>query len=344
MNLGLPRLPSEAEIAASIPAIVPVPASAVRPLWSVMLPSYEADAYLARALASVLAQDVGPDAMQIEVIDDGSRRGDPESLVGELGGGRIGFHRHLGNLGATQAFNTCLRRARGRWVHILHADDEVMPGFYAAYQRVIESRDDLVMVVGPVTVIDAHGKRLHTLGPEPPAVGGVIHDFTSLQLTRQQVQFAGWVLRREACERVGGFCTLLHHCADWELAFRLGLHGPVGCVEKSYAGYRMHVGSDTRRLMLTGENVREATLAIRLNLRRIAGTRHTERGRSWRSRLARSADAAAQLLAAAGSTQGRLAQARWALRLRANPRRALAVAGAWYANVTRRQRNSTPET
>ncbi len=333
MDIGLPRLPSEAGIAARIPAIPPVPAGEERPFWSVMLPSYESDAYLARALASVLAQDPGSAAMQIEVIDDGSRTGDPQALVERIGGGRVGFHRNPSNLGATETFNTCLRRARGHWVHILHADDEVLPGFYAAYQRVIELRDDLVMVVGPVITIDAHGERLNAQGPAPTGDGCVLRDFVKRQATRQQVQFAGWVLRRESCERAGGFCTLFHHCADMELAFRLGLLGPVGSVALPYGCYRIHAGSDSRRLMVTGENIREITLAIRINRRRLARARLPAQRRSWRTRIARAADEYARLLAAAGSTQGTLAQSRWALRLRPTPRRALATAKAWLAHV-----------
>ena len=333
MDLGLPRLPSEAEIAAQIPAIPPVPAGEARPFWSVMLPSYESDGFLARALASVLAQDPGPADMQIEVVDDGSRSGDPKALVERLGGGRVGFYRHPANRGPTETFNTCLRRARGRWVHILHADDEVLPGFYAAYRRMIESRDDFVMVVGPVVRIGAQGERLPEAIAGPPRAGGVFHGFAKRQATLQQVQFAGWVLRREACERAGGFCTLFHHCADWDLAFRLGLLGVVGNVAEPYGCTRSHAGSDTGRRVLTGENILEITMAIRINLRRLGRARLSARRRSWRSRIARLADRDSRRLADAGATQGSLAQARWALRLRPTPRRALAAASAWLAHA-----------
>jgi len=334
MNTRLPSPPSEAEISAHVPAIDPVPSDVDRPFWSIMLPSYDSDEYLARALASVLEQDAGSDSMQIEVVDDGSTRGDPESLVRRLGGGRVGFHRHPRNLGATETFNTCLRRTRGRWVHILHADDEVLPGFYAAYRRIIEAREDFVMVVGPVTAIDAQGERGDLLGPTPPSGSCLLADFVRRQATRQLVQFAGWAMRRETLERVGGFCTLFHHCADWELAFRIALQGPVGCVPRPYGLYRMHAASDTRRLMRTGENVREAALAIQLNLRRLPPQQERDaRGRSWRARLARDADESACTLAAAGAGDGRLAQARWAFALHPTPRRALAVTRAWLAHA-----------
>src|SRR5207253_10172288 len=52
------------------PRIEPVPEGDERPRWSVMIPAYECAGYLVETLESVLAQDPGPDRMQIEVVDD----------------------------------------------------------------------------------------------------------------------------------------------------------------------------------------------------------------------------------------------------------------------------------
>ena len=107
-----------------------MPAGVHRPLWSVMIPTYNCAALLRETLKSVLAQDPGREQMQIEVIDDASTKDDPEAVVRELGQGRVAFHRHSKNIGATANFNTCLSRSRGTLVQILHGDDLVLPGFY----------------------------------------------------------------------------------------------------------------------------------------------------------------------------------------------------------------------
>ena len=52
-----------------------------RPFWSVMIPAYEPGPFLEAALAGVLAQDPGPEEMQIEVIDDASVRTDTGTTV-----------------------------------------------------------------------------------------------------------------------------------------------------------------------------------------------------------------------------------------------------------------------
>jgi GT2 family glycosyltransferase len=73
------------------PQITPVPEGVHRPFWSVMIPTYNCANYLAQTLESVLAQDPGPERMQIEVIDDCSTKDDPEAVVREIGKGRVSF-------------------------------------------------------------------------------------------------------------------------------------------------------------------------------------------------------------------------------------------------------------
>ena len=111
-------------------AIPPVAPGTPRPLWSVMIPTYNCAAYLRETLASVLAQDPGPDVMQIEVVDDHSTKDDPEAVVAEVGHGRVTFYRQPQNVGHTENFATCLQRSRGRLIHLLHGDDGVRDGFY----------------------------------------------------------------------------------------------------------------------------------------------------------------------------------------------------------------------
>jgi len=95
-----------------------------------MIPTYNCAGYLEATLRSVLAQDPGPEAMQMEVVDDHSTADDPEEVVTRLGGGRVGFHRQPVNVGVVANLNTCLQRSRGEIVHLLHGDDFVLEGFY----------------------------------------------------------------------------------------------------------------------------------------------------------------------------------------------------------------------
>jgi len=91
----------------SPPSISSVSLGLNRPKWSVMIPTFNCANYLRQTLESVLEQDPGPDQMQIEVVDDCSTKDDPESVVREVGRGRVLFYRKTQNEGAAANFNTC---------------------------------------------------------------------------------------------------------------------------------------------------------------------------------------------------------------------------------------------
>jgi glycosyltransferase involved in cell wall biosynthesis len=91
----------------------PVSEGVHRPLWSVMIPTFHCVRFLHQTLESVLAQDPGPELMQIEVIDDHSTRDDSESVVWAVAGEPARFFRQPKNLGHTRNCETSLQRARG---------------------------------------------------------------------------------------------------------------------------------------------------------------------------------------------------------------------------------------
>ncbi|CAN5153897.1 hypothetical protein BH23GEM2_BH23GEM2_11830 [soil metagenome] len=52
-----------------------------------------------------------------------------------LGRRRGRIHRQLANVGNVNNYNTCIARARGELIHILHGDDWVRPGFYSTMEK-----------------------------------------------------------------------------------------------------------------------------------------------------------------------------------------------------------------
>jgi GT2 family glycosyltransferase len=310
--MNLPDPPSLAEIQAHIPCIDPAPAQSPRPFWSVMIPTYNSGRYLRRTLASVLNQNMDAGRMQIEVVDGRSTKDDPEELVQELGGARVEFHRLAANRGAAHTFNVCLQRARGLWVHILHGDDMVLPGFYDAYQAVIAKHPQAGMVLGQTITVDEEDRWTGLYGVHPPTGGGILPMIAERLAGEQVTQFPAVVVRRDAYEQAGGFCTLFHHVTDWDMWFRLAQVTPVACVGQPYAQYRLHKGSETSRLLVSALTMRERYFLIYLNQIRIQETAGMTMSASWRAGLAKSAEAAAWCLDGQNCTEGRYHHARWA--------------------------------
>lgn len=95
-------------------------------LVSVIMPVFNAEETVARAVASVQAQDY-PD-WELVLIEDGSSDGSAD-LCADLAAAdpRIRILRQPRNSGAAAARNSGLKIARGRYIAFLDADDEWLP-------------------------------------------------------------------------------------------------------------------------------------------------------------------------------------------------------------------------
>jgi glycosyltransferase involved in cell wall biosynthesis len=239
----------------TVPKITPVAQFETRPFWSVMIPTYNCAEYLAQTLQSVLIQDLGPDLMQIEVVDDCSDKDDPEAVVKAVGRGRVAFHRKPKNGGAIANFNTCIERSRGRYIHILHGDDTVMNGYYECIWDLIKQYPDAGLYATRCFVIDAKSV-LMWISPRTEELEAPSKSATPMYY-ESPVQCAGITVARSSYEKLGGFRTDLVHAADLEMWARL-VSSDAGVLSSDVkANYRISPENDTGRLARTGENIRD---------------------------------------------------------------------------------------
>ena len=241
------------------PKIDSLPSGHHRPTWSVMIPTFNCADLLQHTLKSVLQQDLGPNQMQIEVIDDHSTKDDPEKIVNELGHGRVKFFRQPTNQGLCKNFNTCIRRSRGELVHILHGDDLVEPGFY---NRVSEA----AKIHGESCSLYATRSRMINNYGEQIAVSKNISELNSPSNVVGDLFFENnlytpaIVVRRTAYEKFGGFNEMLSHTADWEMWVRIIALGNGILIDEVLTTYRFTPVNDTSRLIRTGANLTECLI------------------------------------------------------------------------------------
>lgn len=312
--------------------IAPVTGDGPRPLWSVMIPTFNCAAELRVALASVLAQDPGPEVMQIEVVDDCSTADDPARVVAELGAGRVGFHRQERNVGHVANFNSCLQRSRGRLVHLLHGDDFVLHGFYAAMARPFAEVPEVGAAFCRNVYVDDDCRML-SLGPALAAASGVMRDWLARIAVRQLVQPPAMVVRREVYERVGGFDSrILSYGEDWEMWVRIAAACDVWHEVEPLAAYRIRRGSLSGGAMRTGQNVRDFRTAIALNRAVLPPARAGALTRAASRAAALGALRKAHRLIRAGDLVAPVSQLREALRTSRAPEvglRAAILLGHW---------------
>ena len=247
------------------PVIGTVPVDESRPFWSVMIPTYNPRAeYLEETLLRVLKQDPGPEEMQIEVIDDCSNDNTACEVTRRVSAGRVTFHRELENQGLANAWNKCIERARGHWVHILHQDDIVLPGFYGHLREAVEASDaGAIFCRHAVMDSKGHWMQLSELHRESP---GLLDDWHAKITAQCVIQCAAIAVRRSVYEQLGGFLPHLHYVADWEMWQRIASHFAFGFEPSILACYRVHLNSATSRLRLDAADKREVRETIDLTM------------------------------------------------------------------------------
>lgn len=243
------------------PIIAPVPLQVRRPLWSVMIPSYNCSRFLKETIESVLVNDAGPDKMQIEVIDDYSTDDDVEKLVREIGKGRVTFFRQTKNVGSLRNFETCINRATGEWLHILHGDDKIGKGFYREIEALFVSYPEAGAAFTRFDYIDENGDALIVNGMIPKNEG-IIKDWLPQIATTNLIQPPAIVIKRKVYEKLGGFFGV-HYGEDWEMWVRIAASFPVAYSSECFATYRyLRNNSISNSSLRSGQNIKDIVKVI----------------------------------------------------------------------------------
>ncbi|MGB3190760.1 MAG: glycosyltransferase [Limnoraphis sp.] len=250
------------------PSIEPLNTDLKRPLFSVIIPTFNKVKYLEETLKSVLNQTFDPEEIQIEVINDcpdSSVQAELEAIVNKVGKNRVKFYRHPEqNIGQTAIFNLCLQRAQGYWIHLLHDDDFVLPGFYQSLRNGIEQDPNIGAAFCRHFYVDENSRQrsLSVLERETP---GWLDNWLEKIATSQRIQPSSIVVKRSTYERLGGFCKEAGSAADWEMWKRIAAYFPLWYEPKALACYRLHSTSWTSRLLQTGGNILDTLKSIEIS-------------------------------------------------------------------------------
>lgn len=247
----------------SPPVIHPVEESAARPLWSVMIPAYNCYNTLGETITSVLEQALPENVMQIEVVDDGSTDGDVRELVERLGKGRVKYFRHSENKGSLACFETCINRAKGILVHLLHGDDKVRKGYYKAIGRLFETYQEIGAAFSCFATINDKGNVLWNHRKEMEEEG-VLDNWLYKIGSNQRLQYCCITVKREVYERLGGFYGVTYG-EDWEMWVRIAAHYAVGYTPEVLAEYRIHGNSISHRSYMNLKHIRDMRWVMEAN-------------------------------------------------------------------------------
>jgi glycosyl transferase family 2 len=219
------------------------------PRVSVCVPARDAAAFLPRALASALAQDV--DGLEVIVGDDGSADATAEIAAADP---RVRLVRQRRPVGVAANRNALLAAARGTYVAWLDADDEYLAGALARQLAVLDSDPRIAVVHGGCAWVDVAGA--HVPGGTAPFARDAVEAPSAAfrQLLAANELTTSTVVARRHGERFDP--AIGRSSTDWHLWLRLARRGAVAYTAAPAARYRRHAGTISHATAASGERLR----------------------------------------------------------------------------------------
>jgi cellulose synthase/poly-beta-1,6-N-acetylglucosamine synthase-like glycosyltransferase len=215
------------------------------PLVSICIPTYNRAGMVRDAIRSALAQTY----RNIEVlIVDNASTDTTASVVSSFSDLRLRYVRNERNLGLFGNFNRCIELAQGKYLHILHSDDMIPPGFTAACVGFLEEHPEVAFTFtgveieagGVVTTLDY---RNHTeIFPLPEGFRRILRD-------RNVVACPSVVGHRGIFQKYGGFSLVYPYASDLALWLQISRGEAVAFLSGTRVRYRQGPHSESHRLL-----------------------------------------------------------------------------------------------
>lgn len=200
------------------------------PLVSVIIPTYNRQAYLPAAIDSVLAQTHSD--LELIVVDDGSEDDTAIVVQGHAQKDRrVRYLRHGSRKGAQAARNTGIRASQGRWIAFLDSDDQWLPDslelrlHVAATENVQAVHSECYILKADEADARRAGTIVHADGSLPRMGLRSLHGRIYKELLRQpSPMFQGLLITKEALARIQYLDESIRSYQEWDTILRLAKH------------------------------------------------------------------------------------------------------------------------
>jgi glycosyltransferase involved in cell wall biosynthesis len=197
------------------------------PLVTVLIPAYNAEKTIGRALDSVISQAY-PE-LEIIVVDDASRDATAD-VVRHYEKADIHLLRLLQNVGECGAMNEGLAAAKGSYIAFLDADDEWLPTKLTKQIEALERNPAASFATCGCLFVDASGRTYRKFGLPPEALDK--GQAWRTLLAGSCIAKPCVVARTSALARVGPFDVHLAVAGDQDMWIRLSMVGEAEFIEE----------------------------------------------------------------------------------------------------------------
>ncbi len=214
----------------------------MQPLVSVIIPSYNCEAYISETIASVLAQDYP--AIELLIVDDGST--DKTKDIIEAYGHQVRLICQK-NAGVCAARNKGIQEANGQYICLLDHDDFWFSDKISQQVRTFEKYPDTGVVYSNFTLWHADSTGIFPQADRIDRIAvadDIDQDFSGwiyhLLLLDCWVLTSTAMLRSDVFDKCRVFDEALPYSEDWDLWLRLSREYPFLKTRNSTTLYRQH--------------------------------------------------------------------------------------------------------
>ena len=209
-----------------------------KPFFTALIDTYNHEAFIERAIESVLQQDFQASDLEILLVDDGSSDRTPELIRKYAPRVRILTKT---NGGQGSAFNAAIPEARGAIIAFLDGDDWWATGKLAAVTEAF-SRDANIGLVGHgITEVYPDGsERTEALREVSRFRLDSVEGAKIFRLRKCFLGTSRMAYRKEILNRIGSVPETLTFEADEYLFTLAGLFADVMILPQSFTFYRLH--------------------------------------------------------------------------------------------------------
>jgi glycosyltransferase involved in cell wall biosynthesis len=197
---------------------------------SIIIPSFNRQAVIGRAIDSVLSQTylLGRDDWELLVVDDGSTD-QTHSLVSQryLNDHSNIFYLRQDNAGVSSARNLGVKRAKGEWIALLDSDDQWLPHKLAAQFERLEDQQHLICHSDEIWI--RNGVRVNQMNKHKKAGGWIFERCLPLCAMSP----SSIVIHESVFDAIGLFDESLPACEDYDLWLKIASQYPVAYVEQA---------------------------------------------------------------------------------------------------------------
>lgn len=222
---------------------------------SVVMSVYNAERYLARAVESILEQDL--EELEFIIIDDGSKDGSWDILNGFVDERLVLLKQE--NQGLPKALNRGISQARAPLIARMDADDVAMPNRLRLQVAFLDRNRDHIAVGSNARVIDEDGRYVYTTQQ------ALDDKNLRARLPVSPLMHPSSVFRKAAFDAAGGYCEQMISGQDTVLFNRMVRLGKVANFAEPLIEYRIVPTSVSKREKADSEFSRIVQKAIRHN-------------------------------------------------------------------------------